>query len=593
MAKKDYSNLDKKELIKIINKLESRRKYGLFWDEDRVKEQFEKDSENALPVLQEVKNKDIFGGKDDPVNILIEGDNYHALSVLNFTHQSKVDLIYIDPPYNTGNKDFVYNDSYIDKTDVYRHSKWLSFMYKRLVLSKSLLRENGAMFISIDDKEYPRLIMLLEEIFGEDNIKTICVKMSEATGVKMASVIKNGRIPKLKEYLVIVKKDGINDLYLEKLPKDKWDKEYKAIITNTTEDEIGKIKEIRDNEDRKISDIDYCNEVVSKWKIKSLSEFFQEKNINKKDQNIFKYKNAWRIIQVATLTGGARNLAAKMKKSLNKKVSFFCITTPQKKLYLIDSTFNDQTKLPRCKVLFADDYLTVHPGDFWSDIKTTGLDNEGGVNFKNGKKPIKLIERVIKTNRSKTITVLDFFAGSGTTAEAVLKLNNEDGGSRRFILCTYNQEDNSDVKIIDEYTLPRLKNAIDKHVISKKINLRYFSTKFVKNTYSKDDFKIRIAKECTEMLCLREGVFEEIKKNDDYRIFSQGNRTLAVYYSLDYSSLDCLKKELDKIVGKKVLYCFTLDRFGINKNDFINWEGVSIEPIPQKILDIYRQIYEY
>jgi adenine-specific DNA-methyltransferase len=147
-SKKDYSNLSKEDLVKILEKLESRKKYGLIWDEDKVKEQFEKDAENALPVIKEVKGKEITD-KDDtkPVNILIEGDNYHALSVLNFTHQGKVDVIYIDPPYNTGNKDFIYNDNfnkgYVDREDSFRHSKWLSFMSKRLRLASNLLKDTG------------------------------------------------------------------------------------------------------------------------------------------------------------------------------------------------------------------------------------------------------------------------------------------------------------------------------------------------------------------------------------------------------------------------------------------------------------------
>src|SRR3990167_4569359 len=115
---KDYSKLGKEDLLKVIEKMESRKKYGLIWDEEKVKEQFEKDAENALPVLKEITTKEITD-KDPskPVNILIEGDNYHALSVLNFTHQGKIDVIYIDPPYNTGNKSWKYNNDYVDAND--------------------------------------------------------------------------------------------------------------------------------------------------------------------------------------------------------------------------------------------------------------------------------------------------------------------------------------------------------------------------------------------------------------------------------------------------------------------------------------------
>jgi len=124
-------------------------------------------------------------------------------------------------------------------------------------------------------------------------------------------------------------------------------------------------------------------------------------------------------------------------------------------------------------------------------------------------------------------------------------------------------------------------------------SLKYFKTKFVKKNANGDDFKTRITNECTEMLCLREGVFDEVKKTDQYRIFQQGNKTLAVYHSLDRKSLPVLKKELEKMGGEKILYCFTLDATGLSKTEFANWHGVTLEPIPQKILDVYKQIYEY
>ena len=227
---KVYNQLSKEELIEKLKKLESRKKYGLIWDEEKTKEQFEKDAQNSLPVLKELKNKEIKKEESKLTNILIEGDNYHALSVLNFTHQNKIDVIYIDPPYNTGSKDFKYNDRYIEKEDSYRHSQWLSFMNKRLRLAKKLLKNEGVLFISIDDNEYARLLLLLEDIFSEDKLKTVCVKMAEPTGVKMAHVITNGGLPKLKEYLIIAKKDGIKNIFIDKIPKDKWDDEYKTII---------------------------------------------------------------------------------------------------------------------------------------------------------------------------------------------------------------------------------------------------------------------------------------------------------------------------------------------------------------------------
>ena len=120
--------------------------------------------------MEEDKNKEIVTDKEKPVNILIEGDNYHALSVLNYTHKGKVDVIYIDPPYNRGTGDhFIYNDKIVDKEDAYRHSKWLSFMEKRLKLAKNLLKNSGVIFISIDDNEFSQLELLCDDIFGEKN----------------------------------------------------------------------------------------------------------------------------------------------------------------------------------------------------------------------------------------------------------------------------------------------------------------------------------------------------------------------------------------------------------------------------------------
>ncbi len=191
-------------LLKENEKLAAKRvKYGLVWedhDEDIVKQ-----CQENVPVLQEVKARFVQGAikvppaplnvqldafdtanvvevlnLDDVENnvkkpteninhILIEADNYHALSVLNYTHKGKIDVIYIDPPYNTGNNDFIYNDRFVDRNDSFRHSKWISFMEKRLKLAKELLKDTGVIFISIDDNEVANLRLLCDSIFGNDN----------------------------------------------------------------------------------------------------------------------------------------------------------------------------------------------------------------------------------------------------------------------------------------------------------------------------------------------------------------------------------------------------------------------------------------
>jgi adenine-specific DNA-methyltransferase len=206
---------------------------------------------------------------------------------------------------------------------------------------------------------------------------------------------------------------------------------------------------------------------------------------------------------------------------------------------------------------------------------------------------LDMVNMIVKNK--KDAVVLDYFAGSGTTGHAVMEINKEDEGNRSFILCTNNENN-----ICEEVTFERIKRVIKgyKNRNGEQIEglggtLKYFKTKFVKKRSNGDDFKTRITNECTEMLCLREGVFKEAKTTANYRIFQQGDKTLAVYYSLARTSLPALKNQLDKIDGEKIFYCFTLDPFGLSKSEFAGWHGVTLEPIPQKILDVYKQIYEY
>src|SRR3989339_535367 len=188
------------EIGRLKKELKKKKKYGLVW-QDKPEDVVEMCKEK-WPVLKEVKSKEIITDKTKPVNLLIEGDNYHALSVLNYTHKGKIDVIYIDPPYNTGNKDFIYNDSYVEKEDSYRHSKWISFMVKRLKLAKNLLKDTGVIFISIDDNEIAQLKLLMDntDLFGEQNFVD-CIsweKKSSAQGVPPKNMIVN-----VHEYILV------------------------------------------------------------------------------------------------------------------------------------------------------------------------------------------------------------------------------------------------------------------------------------------------------------------------------------------------------------------------------------------------------
>ena len=155
------------EIERLKKELKKKKKYGLVWEEKP--EEVVEMCKEKLPVLKEVKDKEMITDKNKQVNLLIEGDNYHALSVLNYTHAKKIDVIYIDPPYNTGARNWKYNNNYVDIDDAFRHSKWISFMYHRLALTKRLLSNDGFFICAIDANELFSIGLLLDEIFGEQN----------------------------------------------------------------------------------------------------------------------------------------------------------------------------------------------------------------------------------------------------------------------------------------------------------------------------------------------------------------------------------------------------------------------------------------
>ena len=377
-----------------------------------------------VPYRMLKANKELSYGEPSE-NMIIKGDNLEGLKALLPYYKGQVKCIYIDPPYNTGAR-INADGAAIGYDDNLEHSVWCSMMYPRLELLRELLKKDGLIAVQIDDDEFCHLYMIMAEIFGLKNIKVITVKMSEATGVKMASVNKVGSIPKLKEYIILASPSGIRNLDIEKIPKEKWDNEYKTICINISREELSYIKRVLEDEERTLDDIDKVKELSKKIDFKSANIVCKEetgKNINEQ----WLFENAYRIVQFATLTGGARDIAKQKKKEYKDNVGAFPIITPQNKMYLIKKDFNNETELPRCKLLFADLYLTINPGDFWQDIKTTGLDNEGGVTFKKGKKPEALIKRIIGMSTNPNDIVLDSFAGSGTTCAVAHKMG------RRYI----------------------------------------------------------------------------------------------------------------------------------------------------------------
>lgn len=372
-----------------------------------------KDKETKLEPRILIEDKEKSYGDTDTQNMLIHGDNLLALKALEQDFNNSVKCIYIDPPYNIDAANPYYNDNI-------PNSDWLNLMKPRLNILKKLLKKDGILAVQIDDNQFARLYLLMQEIFGENNLKVIVVKMSEATGVKMAHVIKNGIVPKLKEYIILAGKNGVKGLNVERVPKEKWDSEYKTLIKNVSKEEMNLLKDIVENEERSENDIVKADEICSKFKFLNVDEELKKLGIPKKDKDEWLYQNAWRIIRTCSTTGNAKKMAD--EKRINIVGEAFIIETKQKKAYVMLKNYNEESSQPRIKVLFADEYLTVHPGDFWSDIKTTGLGNEGGIDFTNSKKPEALIYRIIDMCTKEGDYVLDSFLGSGTTAAVAHKM---------------------------------------------------------------------------------------------------------------------------------------------------------------------------
>lgn len=470
-------------LGEIANALIS-KKYGLVWEQHE--EKVDVAMQTSIPVFEEVLEREISVDPDKPYNFLLEGDNLHSLYLLEKTHKGAIDLIYIDPPYNTGEEDFIYDDNYVDANDSFRHSKWLSFMSVRLNIAKSLLAPHGFIFISIDDKEASQLKMLCDEIFGEGNYE---------------------------------KTDYIQVRYPEKTLKSdmKYHKEIEQVlIYRKSEAAQPYIKP---------EDYDYAKFIYS---IEELSQG-QEIVLGNKKVVIFQ-PNEYKIVKHESgFKEGLKEVwATGTILNGNSSGRFFRDYLDGRKaidglgvLYKVYDIGDDQYDYryftgPKQEKATKGKYYQGVPVDKLDDgsQKVSPIPNfydmagdfgnirhEGGVPFNSGKKPVKLIKQFLNYFERRDITVLDFFAGSGSTAHAVLELNSEDNGTRKFILCTNNEN-----SICEEKTYPRIKNVIQGFGNTKGIpaNLKYYKTAFV----SRDEEYLSDAllEHMTEMIQLEHGV---------------------------------------------------------------------------------------
>jgi len=545
----------KAEIERLKKELKTRKKYGLVW-EDKPEEVVEM-CKKKLPVLKEVKDREIITDKNKPVNLLIEGDNYHALSVLNYTHAGKVDVIYIDPPYNTGNKDFIFNDHYVDREDAYRHSKWLSFMEKRLKLAKNLLKDTGVIFISIDDNEVAQLKLLMDhpDLFGEKNFIAKIVWRKKYGGGKGARFFVD-----LHEYILC---------YAKNITKIKGF----SIVRSEKKKEIFNLKD------------DYFKE-RGKYYIRPLkSGLAYRKNLIYpiKCPDGTEITTQW-ICSKETFNQLLKEERIIFKKLKNGKYNVY------KKFYE-----NDQSGevLPESII-----YDLAYNQNGKEEIKDIfGIKEGREVVFENAK-PTKLIKYLITLIPQNTnAIVLDFMAGSGTTAHAVLQLNKEDDGNRKFILCTDNENNNGNgYKIAEDICYPRIKKVIEgyKNLKGEQVeglggNLKYFRTDFV-DAEPSDKNKIKLTHQATEMLCVKEGTFEKVIDNERFKIFKNSDHYTGIIW--DQTAIPEFKKAIKDIKGKFSVYVFSLGDETFDEEFKDVKQKVKLSPIPEAILKVYRRIFK-
>ncbi|MBU2595150.1 MAG: site-specific DNA-methyltransferase [Candidatus Edwardsbacteria bacterium] len=554
---------ENKEILKLKKEIDRLKKsikkqqFGLVWMD--IPEAFEDDVENKLPILKEVPDLAIKNDDGKPTHILIEGDNYHALTCLNYTHKGKIDVIYIDPPYNTGTDGFKYKDKRIitkfpDGTDVpkdhpLRHSYWLSFMRKRLELAYNLLKETGVMFISIDDNEVSYLKLLCDIIFQSANVELYIWDVKDESEGAMPKTAKH-TVRKEHEYLIccFINKAKIKfNRYLEYTYSNKED------WSNPDKDPRG----------------DWMSGNISRGENgKPGSNYYTIKSPTGK-----KYIRNWAISEIEY-----NDLANDNRIHFSKKGD----------------------GVPRIKI-FKNESKPVTQSSIFRGLKSSLsgknriIDILGKCDFDHPK-PVELIKRIIEISARDNATILDYFAGTGTTGDSTLNLNNANN-NHKFILITNNENN-----ICSGVCYPRVKKVMTGYRDKKnnKIegfgnSLKYYKTDFIGGNNilnASDSDKVELAHNAGVLLSIAENTLETLKQTKYYQLFEDNLKTTytAIYFREELDHFDKFVELVEKLNKKTIVYVFSwgADEF---VEEFEHLSNVKIKSIPNPILEIYKNIY--
>lgn len=581
----NYDNWSKEELIKELRRIKE-TKYGLVWHRDLPEEKIDtlinpdartpnemfpnEMAGKPFPILKEVKGKEINGDDEKPVNLLIEGDNYHSLAVLNFTHQEAIDLVYIDPPYNTGNNDFIYNDriknNYVQKDDPFRHSKWLAFMEKRLKLAKKLLKPSGLLFMSIDDNEVAQLRLLTDEIFEEKNFVATLPTIMNLKGNQDQFGFAGTH-----EYTLVYAKDitraKIGQFLLNEDDMDDWEEDQEGFFKKGANLKATGVNAPRAKRPNLFFPIFFTK----------TGDFYVADDDKAKNKN---------DIKILPITDGKEMSWRWSKDKIRNEKNNLIIEKNNGTISIYKKQRPALGDLPskKPKTIF-------YKPEYSSGNGTAQLKELFGEKVFNNPKPIDLIRDFVILASPKNGIILDFMAGSGTTGHAVLALNKEDSGNRQFILCTNNENN-----ICTDVCYPRLKKVIKgyKNGKSENIaglggNLKYYTCDFVEAEPT-DRNKRKLVNESTEMLCIRENAFELVQDESDFKIFKNSDKYLGIVFYEE--AIDDFKKAIKKIKGHFNTYVFSLGDDPHEKQFADVKSKVTLCAIPEVILKVYREIFK-
>lgn len=555
------TNDEKSALTELLRK---QKKYGLVW-EDKP-EEVEERLREELPVLVEDAGKAIVSeDAGAPNHILIEGDNLEALTALSYTHERKIDVIYIDPPYNTGNKDFVYNDQFVDKEDSYRHSKWLSFMSKRLRIAKRLLSEKGVIFISIDENELGQLKVLGDDIFN-DNFVGQWNWFKSSTPPALSKKIKRNI-----EYILCWQSSENNEKFkgVQKVSKSndpftKPQNTFKELLFP------------KDSITCKLPDgiYDAGTYGTDKFPNELLNNLVVR---NGKNANAVRFRNRFIWVQ-ETLNENINNgLYVELSKSLvlsYKRGNY----SPEVPPNFIDASVGVDTTENAGRQLM----------DIFNDTKVFDYP-----------KPMSLIKYLLNFSYGKKLTILDFFAGSGTTLHATMQLNAEDGGHRKCILVTNNENN-----ICENVTYERNKRVIQGYITPKgeKVpgltgnTLRYYKTDFISRNRTPRNMRALVAAS-TDLLCIKNDIYKEAKlagRNINPKIaryFAEGDRSMLVIY--DERAVSAIAEILETVEpGKEKIkvYVFSAGSYAYDDEFEEVADKVQLCALPDAIYQAYQKV---